>query len=63
MKGIAGSLICASVLMMLCVAVCASDFADQVVDCVNPGFTPYDDPLSVLGQPTTLIYDPGWPPY
>ncbi|MHC4574296.1 MAG: hypothetical protein ACYS76_09230, partial [Planctomycetota bacterium] len=35
-----------------------SDFATEVVNCRGPfGVSPYDEPCSVLGKPTTWIYD------
>jgi hypothetical protein len=35
-----------------------SDFASELVDYRGPfGVSPYDDPCSVLGKPTTWIYD------
>jgi len=48
--------------LLVCVALLyqgayASDWASSVVEWSNLGISPYDDPLSVLGKPTTLIYD------
>ena len=41
----------------------ASDWATAVAGYSKLGSPPYyDDPLAVLGKPTTLIYEPGWPP-
>ncbi|MEA3347302.1 MAG: PEP-CTERM sorting domain-containing protein [Candidatus Auribacterota bacterium] len=35
-----------------------SDFASNVISSTGPfGGSPYDDPLSVLGKPTTWVYD------
>ncbi len=42
----------------------ASLFATEVVSYSPPlGSSPYDDPASLLGQPATEVYDPGWPPH
>jgi len=42
----------------------ASDFATEVVSATGPfGGSPYDDPQAVLGQPTTAVYDEGFPPF
>lgn len=48
------------ILLLLMLPVCAfgSDFASEVVSFKGPfGSSPYDDPNSVLGKPTTWIYD------
>lgn len=47
------------ILLLLMLPVCAfgSDFASEVVSFKGPfGSSPYDDPNSVLGKPTTKIY-------
>ena len=47
------------VAVLLCPSVYASDWATSVHDYHNLGPIPYDDPLSVVGKPTTLILDLG----
>ncbi len=42
----------------------ASEFATEVVSSTGPfGGIPYDDPQAVLGRPSTVIYDEGFPPF
>ena len=48
--------------LSLCSGAYASDWATGVTSWHNLGDDPYDDPLSVLGKPTTLILEPGFPP-
>ncbi|MBA7696718.1 hypothetical protein ES703_105369 [subsurface metagenome] len=49
----------AAVLLVFAAQVTASDFAAEVVSYRGPfGGSPYDDPNSVLGKPTTRIYSP-----
>ena len=48
--------------LLLCSGAHASDWANSVTSWNNLGDDPYDDPLSVLGKPTTLIQEPGFPP-
>ena len=51
----------AAVLFVLAAQVRSSDFATEVVSSVGPfGGSPYDEPNSVLGKPTTKIYLPSF---
>lgn len=38
-------------------------YADSVVDSFNLGFPPAHNPQAALGSPSTLVYEPGFPPF
>ncbi len=48
---------------LACGAAGSSALPVNVTYSGNPGFPPYDDPLAALGRPSTLVYDPGFPPW